>query len=81
MPPRNLPAFPLPSGFRLSLGQRLLAATCLVVPLWAAVIWAVDEPQFRNDRQNRDPDVTLGYDRHPAVHHLNGEVAPARCWR
>ena len=20
--------------------------------------------------------VTLGYDRHPAVHHLNGEVAP-----
>jgi hypothetical protein len=20
-------------------------------------------------------DVTLGYDRHPAVHHLNGEVA------
>jgi zinc/manganese transport system ATP-binding protein len=26
-------------------------------------------------------DVTLGYDRHPAVHHLNGEVAQARCWR
>ena len=24
--------------------------------------------------------VTLGYDRHPAVHHLNGEVARARCW-
>ena len=21
-------------------------------------------------------DVTLGYDRHPAVHHLSGEVAP-----
>ncbi len=21
-------------------------------------------------------DVTLGYDRHPAVHHLNGEVLP-----
>ena len=21
-------------------------------------------------------DVTLGYDRHPAVHHLNGDVAP-----
>ena len=21
-------------------------------------------------------DVTLGYDRHPAVHHLTGEVAP-----
>ena len=22
-------------------------------------------------------DVTLGYDRHPAVHHLNGEIARA----
>jgi len=21
-------------------------------------------------------DVTLGYDRHPAVHHLSGEIAP-----
>ena len=28
----------------------------------------VPQIQFRN--------VTLGYDRHPAVHHLNGEVAP-----
>jgi zinc/manganese transport system ATP-binding protein len=26
--------------------------------------------------QVRFRDVTLGYDRHPAVHHLNGEVAP-----
>ncbi|MEA2858950.1 MAG: hypothetical protein QOC72_989 [Methylobacteriaceae bacterium] len=42
MPPRNLPVLlPQISGFRLSLGQRLLAATCLILPLWVAVIWAV----------------------------------------
>jgi hypothetical protein len=29
------------SGFRLSLGQRLAAAACLIVPLWAAVLWAI----------------------------------------
>jgi hypothetical protein len=32
---------PQVSGFRLSLGQRLVAAACLIVPLWAAVIWAI----------------------------------------
>jgi hypothetical protein len=32
---------PQVSGFRLSLGQRLAAAACLIVPLWAAVIWAI----------------------------------------
>ena len=37
------------------------------------VVWGVTQPmtvhlQFR--------DVTLGYDRHPAVHHLSGDVAP-----
>jgi hypothetical protein len=32
---------PLVSGFRLSLAQRLAAAACLIVPLWAAVIWAI----------------------------------------
>ena len=26
--------------------------------------------------QLRFRDVTLGYDRHPAVHHLDGEIAP-----
>ena len=26
--------------------------------------------------QLRFSDLTLGYDRHPAVHHLDGEVAP-----
>jgi hypothetical protein len=29
------------SGFRLSISQRLLAAACLIAPLWAAVIWAI----------------------------------------
>jgi zinc/manganese transport system ATP-binding protein len=33
-----------------------------------AVITAMVQLQFR--------DVTLGYDRHPAVHHLSGDVAP-----
>jgi hypothetical protein len=42
MPPRNSPALlPKISGFRLSLGQRLAAAVCLILPLWAAVIWAI----------------------------------------
>jgi zinc/manganese transport system ATP-binding protein len=34
----------------------------------------VDEVSMAAQLQFRD--VTLGYDRHPAVHHLNGEVAP-----
>jgi hypothetical protein len=33
--------FPQVSGFRLSLGQRLIAAALILVPLWAAVIWAI----------------------------------------
>jgi hypothetical protein len=32
---------PQVSGFRLSLGQRLAAAALIIVPLWAAVIWAI----------------------------------------
>jgi hypothetical protein len=38
---KHLTFLPLVSGFRLSLGQRLLALACLVVPLWAAVAWAI----------------------------------------
>jgi hypothetical protein len=38
---RYLAFLPQISGFRLSLGQRLGAAGCLIVPLWAAVIWAM----------------------------------------
>jgi hypothetical protein len=42
MPHFKHPTFlPLVSGFRLSLGQRLVAVACLVVPLWAAVAWAI----------------------------------------
>src|SRR5256886_12639966 len=33
-----------------------------------------DEVSMEAQLQFRD--VTLGYDRHPAVHHLSGEVAP-----
>jgi zinc/manganese transport system ATP-binding protein len=35
---------------------------------------ALDEVSMAAQLQFRD--VTLGYDRHPAVHHLNGEVTP-----
>jgi hypothetical protein len=38
---RHLAFLPQVSGFRLSLGQRLVAAACLIVPLWAAVVWAI----------------------------------------
>jgi hypothetical protein len=38
---KHLAFLPQASGFRLSLGQRLVAAACLIVPLWAAVIWAM----------------------------------------
>ena len=41
----------------------------LIALLWAAVFWALAmnaQLQFRN--------LTLGYDRHPAVHHLSGEI-------
>jgi hypothetical protein len=37
---KHLAFLPRVSGFRLSLVQRLAAAACLIVPLWAAVIWA-----------------------------------------
>ena len=33
--------FPQVSGFRLSVGQRLIASACVIVPLWAAVLWAI----------------------------------------
>jgi hypothetical protein len=32
---------PQVSGFRLSLGQRLVAVACLIVSLWGAVVWAI----------------------------------------
>ena len=42
MPPRAPPALlPKISGFRLSLGERLALAACLILPLWAALIWAI----------------------------------------
>jgi hypothetical protein len=38
---RRLAFLPQVSGFRLSLAQRLIAVICLIVPLWAAVFWAI----------------------------------------
>src|SRR5207245_8203986 len=35
----------------------------------------VDDDEVNMAAQLKFRDVTLGYDRHPAVHHLNGEVA------
>jgi hypothetical protein len=39
--PNRLAFLPKISGFRLSLGQRLVATACLIIPLWVAVIWAI----------------------------------------
>ena len=51
---------------------RLAAALAVSAGLWAVVL-AGDEVSMAAQLQFRD--VTLGYDRHPAVHHLDGEVA------
>jgi hypothetical protein len=40
-PLKHLDFLPQVSGFRFSLGQRLVAAALLIVPLWSAVIWAL----------------------------------------
>jgi hypothetical protein len=42
MPRRAPPALlPKTSGFRLSLAERLALAACLILPLWAALMWAI----------------------------------------
>ena len=63
------PAAIAPSILRLSVFERLVVVSALIAAIWAAVSGrCIDERalQFR--------DLTLGYDRHPAVHHLSGEV-------
>ncbi len=57
--------------------ERLGFAAALIALLWARGVLGdavrrsmTAQLQFRN--------LTLGYDRHPAVHHLDGAVAPAR---
>ena len=52
--------------------SRLAAAVAVSAVLWAVVL-ACDEVSMT--AQIKFSDVTLGYDRHPAVHHLDGEVA------
>src|ERR1700692_3772548 len=41
----------------------------------SAMGYRVDIDAMSMSAQIKFRDVTLGYDRHPAVHHLNGEVA------
>ena len=62
-----------PSILRLSAWSGWLRPRRLIALIWAASYWAMlmtAQLQFRN--------LTLGYDRHPAVHHLDGAVRPAR---
>ena len=61
------------SILRMTVLSRLGAALAVSAGLWAVVL-ACDEVSMPAQLQFRD--VTLGYDRHPAVHHLDGEVAP-----
>ncbi len=50
-----------------------LGAACAVSAVLWAIVWAGHEVSMSAQVQFRD--VTLGYDRHPAVHHLSGEIA------
>ena len=63
------PATVSPSILRLSVLERLAAVAVVVAVLWGAVVLGDGMSaalEFRN--------LTLGYDRHPAVHHLHGAV-------
>ena len=63
------PATVSASILRLSALERLAAVAVLIAALWGAVIWAMG-----HERSAWLRNLTLGYDRHPAVHHLHGEV-------
>ena len=73
------PAAIAPSILRLSVLERLAVAAVLIALIWAGgdlgdalMTLHVPTPQL----QFRD--LTLGYDRHPAVHHLDGAVDAGR---
>ena len=68
------PATVSPSILRLSALERLAAVAVLIAALWGAVVLG-DAVMSAALAFN---DLTLGYDRHPAVHHLDGEVAAGR---
>ena len=65
-----------PSILRLSVVERLLVAVGADRAALGGRVLGADrmnaQLQFRN--------LTLGYDRHPAVHHLSGEIKTARLW-
>src|ERR1700759_4583913 len=75
--PSHGPASPHPaqaapwSILRMTVTGRLAAALAAGAGLWT-VVWLAVRGAMAAQLQFRD--VTLGYDRHPAVHHLSGEV-------
>src|ERR1700761_1737157 len=74
---RHGPASPHPaqtvpwSILRMPVVARLAAAAVVSAGLWAIVLMAMREGM---EAQMIFPHAALGYDRHPAVHHLSGEV-------
>ncbi len=67
------------SILRMTVAARLGAALAVSAGLWVVVLAGDEVSMAAQAQQFRD--VTLGYDRHPAVHHLNGEVAAGRAAR
>ena len=65
-----------PSILRMSVLERLAVAATLIAVLWGAVIWAMKVGAVTAALKFRN--LTLGYDRHPAVHHLDGTIEAAR---
>ena len=56
----------------MSVVGRLTIAAALIALLWGAVLWAMKAEPMTAALRFRD--LTLGYDRHPAVHHLDGAI-------
>src|ERR1700751_2077601 len=60
------------SILRMAGWARLASALAVSAALWAAVLLGM---RWAGPAQLQFSNVTLGYDRHPAVHHLTGEIA------
>ena len=59
-------------GFRCRSGLR--SPACLIALIWAALLWAHALSDRPMHGELRFHNLTLGYERHPAVHHLSGAV-------
>ena len=61
----------------LGAGPRLLGAALIVAALWGAFFWATSTPGGGGAMTYalKFQDLSLGYDRQPAVHRLQGEIA------